>query len=156
WDEKKYQGRAHDLKASDEITHFHEAQFRYLTGWRRSADAKQRTRVIATGNPPTDTEGEWIICFWGPWLDKTYHRPAAPGELRWFTTVAGKDIEVPDDRPFVIVDKEIVYDFDPRKHQPTDVIRPLSRTFIPARIEDNPVYMASGYIATLQAMPEPL
>src|ERR1700722_558064 len=56
-DEQKYQGRAHDLKPFDEITHFHESQFRYLTGWKRSADAKQRTRVIATGNPPTDTDG---------------------------------------------------------------------------------------------------
>src|ERR1700721_2828782 len=101
-DEKKYQGRAHDLKAFDEITHFVESQFRYLTGWRRSADAKQRTRVIATGNPPTDTDGEWIIRFWAPWLDKTHPRPALPGELRWFTTIAGKDLEVPDNRPFVI------------------------------------------------------
>ena len=155
-DEKKYQGRAHDLKAFDEITHFSEAQFRYLTGWRRSADPRQRTRVIATGNPPTDTDGEWIIRFWAPWLDKTHPRPALPGELRWFTTMAGKDIEVPDDRPFIIVSDEIVYEFNPEQHRPTDVIRPLSRTFIPARVEDNPAYMASGYMATLQAMPEPL
>ena len=155
-DEQKYQGRAHDLKAFDEITHFHESQFRYLTGWKRSADAKQRTRVIATGNPPTDTDGEWIIRFWAPWLDKTHAHPALPGELRWFTTVAGKDIETPDDRPFVLVGEEIVYDFDPADFTATDIITPLSRTFIPARIEDNPVYMASGYMATLQAMPEPL
>jgi hypothetical protein len=155
-DEQKYQGRAHDLKAFDEITHFHESQFRYLTGWKRSADAKQRTRVIATGNPPTDTDGDWIIRFWAPWLDKTHPRPAFPGELRWFTTVAGKDIEVPDDRSFVLIEDEPVYDFDHEAFKPTDIITPLSRTFIPARIEDNPVYMASGYMATLQAMPEPL
>lgn len=155
-DEQKYQGRAHDLKAFDEITHFLESQFRYLTGWKRSADANQRTRVIATGNPPTDTDGEWIIRFWGPWLDKTHPNPARPGELRWFTTVAGKDIEVPDDRSFVLVDGKPVYDFDPADFKVTDIITPLSRTFIPARIEDNPVYMASGYMATLQAMPEPL
>jgi len=155
-DEKKYQGRAHDLKAFDEITHFFEAQFRYLTGWRRSSDPKQRTRVIATGNPPTDTDGEWIIRFWAPWLDKTHPFPARNGELRWFTTIAGKDIEVPDDRPFVLVDDKIVYEFDPANFKATDVITPLSRTFIPARVEDNPIYMASGYMATLQAMPEPL
>jgi hypothetical protein len=158
-DEKKYQGRAHDLKAFDEITHFVESQFRYLTGWRRSADPKQRTRVIATGNPPTDTDGEWIIRFWAPWLDKTHPKPALPGELRWFTTVAGKDIEVANALPFVLVkkgeDHELVYDFDPKDYRATDVIRPLSRTFIPARVEDNPAYMASGYMATLQALPEP-
>jgi hypothetical protein len=35
-------------------------------------------------------------------------------------------------------------------------IIPKSRTFVPARVEDNPYYMQSGYKATLQALPEPL
>src|SRR6202012_325486 len=92
----------------------------------------------------------------GPWLDKTHPNPARPGELRWFTTIAGKDIELPDGRPFVFVTDEILYYFHLRDFNPPDIITPLSRTFIPARIEDNPVYMASGYMATLQGMPEPL
>lgn len=32
----------------------------------------------------------------------------------------------------------------------------MSRTFIPARVEDNPILMASGYKTNLQALPEPL
>lgn len=36
-----------------------------------------------------------------------------------------------------------------------DVIRPRSRTFIPARVTDNKYYVDSGYMSTLQAMPEP-
>ena len=35
-------------------------------------------------------------------------------------------------------------------------IKPKSRTFIPARLTDNPYLMATDYAATLQAMPEPL
>lgn len=140
-DVNKYQGRPHDLKAFDEITHFTELQFRTLCGWLRSANAKQRCRVIAAGNPPTNTDGEWIIRFFAPWLDPQHANPAKPGELRWFTTLDGKDREVENGRPF--------------EHK-GEIIVPKSRTFIPARVEDNPYYMESGYKATLQSLPEPL
>ena len=140
-DERKYQGRPHDLKAFDEITHFSEIQFRTLCGWLRSADAKQRCRVIATGNPPSDMDGEWVIRFFAPWLDKQYPNPAKAGELRWFTTIDGKDQELDSGKKFTYKGEEIT---------------PKSRTFVPARVEDNPYYMESGYRATLQALPEPL
>jgi len=140
-DERKYQGRPHDLKAFDELTHFSEIQFRTLCGWLRSAEAKQRCRVIATGNPPTDSDGEWIIRFFAPWLDPSHPNPAKPGEIRWFTTLDGKEVEVANGRKF--------------KHN-GEWIAPKSRTFIPAKVEDNHYYMESGYKATLQALPEPL
>ena len=41
-------------------------------------------------------------------------------------------------------------------YTPEQVIQPKSRTFIPARLTDNPYYMATGYMSTLQALPEPL
>ena len=140
-DERKYQGRPHDLKAFDEITHFTEMQFRTLCGWLRSADNKQRCRVIATGNPPTDSDGEWILRFFAPWLETNHPHPARPGELRWFTTLDGKDKEVENGKPF---------------SYKNETITPKSRTFIPARVEDNPYYMESGYKSTLQGLPEPL
>jgi hypothetical protein len=140
-DEKKYQGRPHDLKAFDELAHFSELQFRTLCGWLRSPNANQRCRVLAAGNPPTEAEGEWVIRFFAPWLDKTHAYPAQPGELRWFTTIDGADKEVGSGAPFEYKGERIV---------------PKSRTFIPAHVEDNPYYMASGYKATLQSLPEPL
>ena len=97
-----------------------------------------------------------MIAFFAPWLDSKHPNPAAPGELRWFTTVKGKDEEVPDGRSFVILDGKRVYDFDPDKHAREDIIKPKSRTFIPARLTDNPYYMAGDYMSTLQALPEPL
>ena len=68
---EKYQGRPHDLCCFDEIAHFLESQFRFLIGWMRTSVPGQRWRVVATGNPPTSAEGEWIIQYWGPWLDPT-------------------------------------------------------------------------------------
>lgn len=155
-DEKKHQGQPHDLKAFDEIAHFFESQFRYLIGWNRSGKPGQRCRVVAASNPPTDPEGEWVLRFWAPWLDEKHPRPAKPGELRWFTTIGDNDEEVPDGRPFVIENGERKYSFDLAAYRPQDVHKPLSRTFIPASVEDNSVYMAGGYVATLQALPEPL
>ncbi len=144
---KKYQGRAHDLVGFDEITHFLEAQFRFLTGWMRTSIKGQRTRIVATGNPPTTPEGEWVNQYWGPWLDPTHPNPAAPGELRWYATVEGKDYERPDGKPFEHIDSNT---------GKAEVIVPMSRTFIPARVEDNPILMATGYKTMLQNLPEPL
>lgn len=140
-DERKYQGRPHDLKGFDEITHFLESQFRYLQTWLRSVDPNQRCRVICTGNPPTDSVGDWVKDYWGPWIDPEHENPAQPGELRWFTTVDGKDVEVGKG--------------DVLKSG-GETIKALSRTFIPSKIKDNIFFSKTNYEATLQALPEPL
>lgn len=140
-DKERYQGRAHDLKGFDEITGFSESQYRFLIGWTRTTDPTQRTRIVATGNPPLTAEGMWVIRYWGPWLDPTHPNPAKPGELRWFTTVNGEDREVDGRGPHVIDGKEIYA---------------RSRTFILSRLEDNPDLMRTGYVSTLEAMPEPM
>jgi hypothetical protein len=155
-DERRWQGRPHDLKAFDEVTEMREHQVRFMMGWVRSNNPSQRTRVVFTFNPPTTSDGRWVLDFFAPWIDKKHPNPARPGELRYFTTVDGKDEEVPDSAPFVMEGKERVYAFDEKKYRPEDILIPKSRTFIPARLTDNPYYMASGYMSTLQALPEPL
>lgn len=138
----KYQGRPHDLKGFDEICHFTELQFRTLIGWMRTDDPTVRQRVICAGNPPTSAEGEWVIRYWAPWLDPMHPNPAKPGELRWFVTdEQGKDKEVLGPEP-VLVGKEWM--------------KPKSRTFISADVDDNLFLQVTGYKATLQALPEPL
>lgn len=137
----KYQGRAHDLKCFDEVTNFTEKQFRFLGGWNRTSKLGQRTRIVCTSNPPTNTDGDWIINFWGAWLDKTHPNPALPGELRWYTNIDGKEVELLTGESFYHNDEKIT---------------PLSRTFIPAKVGDNPYYANGPYLATLQALPEPL
>lgn len=157
-DERRWQGRPHDLKAFDEVTEMREMQVRFIMGWMRSPDESVRAQVLMTFNPPTTAEGRWVIKFFAPWLDKTHRNPAQPGELRWFTTIGDDmDYEVPDNRPFVLdEDGEFLYDFDPADYSEELILRPKSRTFIPARLTDNPYYMSTGYMSTLQALPEPL
>lgn len=156
-DERRWQGRPHDLKAYDEVTEQRESQVRFTMGWKRSNDASVRPRIVMTFNPPTSAEGRWVIEFFRPWLDPTHPKPAAPGELRWFTTGDdGKDLEVDGPNPFVMVDGAPCYEFDEDEHKTEDIINPESRTFIPARLTDNPIYMKTGYMKTLQSLPEPL
>lgn len=138
----KYQGRPHDFKGFDEITHFTELQFRTLIGWMRTDNPNVRQRVVAAGNPPTTAEGEWVKRFWAAWLDPQHPNPAKPGELRWYVTnEKGEDQEVPDATP-VMVGGELM--------------TPKSRTYIPSRVDDNLFLTTTGYKATLQALPEPL
>jgi hypothetical protein len=66
----------------DEGTDFLYSQYRFIIGWNRSADEKQRCRVVVGSNPPTTAEGLWVIRHWSPWLDPMHPRPAHPGELR--------------------------------------------------------------------------
>lgn len=157
-DERRWQGRPHDLKAFDEVTEMREDQVRFVMGWTRTNDPTLHPRVLMTFNPPTTAEGRWVIKFFAPWLDKNHPNPAMPGELRWFTTIGDdQDHEVPDGRPFVIdAQGEFIYEFDADDYTPEQIITPKSRTFIPARVTDNPFYMQSGYLSQLQSLPEPL
>ena len=137
-DKQKFKGEPKDYIGFDEITDFTETQFRFIKGWNRAANIKQRCRVICTGNPPTKPEGLWVIQYWAPWLDPLHPNPAEPGELRWFTTIAGKDTEVDGRGPHIINGEEIVA---------------RSRTFIPARLDDNPDLAETDYGSVLAALP---
>jgi len=139
---KDWQGRPHDLKAFDELPEFTESQYEFICGWNRTTDSGQRVRVLATGNPPTDEAGNWIIKRWGAWLDPDHPHPAKSGELRWYVTMDGRETEAKDGEPF---------DYKGEK------LYPRSRTFIPARLDDNPFYSQDGrYRSVLQSLPEPL
>lgn len=161
-DEEKWQGWDHDLKAFDEATQMREHQVRYVMGWNRTDVPGQRVRSILTFNPPTTVHGRWVIKFFAPWIDRKAPNRAADGELLWMASIGDQhDIVVPDHRPFVVHEAsgEYVYDFDPadyRGARQTKIITPKSRTFIQSRVTDNPRYVATGYIATLQQLPEPL
>lgn len=136
-DKEKYQGRPHRLKGFDEITQFTESQYRYIIAWTRDAKGR-RCRIVATGNPPTSAAGMWVVRYWAPWLDSSHPNPAKPGELRWFTTINGEDVEV--DADYVGPGGE----------------RPRSRTFIRSLLEDNPDLVGTGYASTLEALPKEL
>src|SRR6516225_628693 len=140
-DVRRYQGRPHDLIAFDELPEFTRSQYRFLVGWNRTDDPRQRCRVVAGGNPPTSSEGRWVIEEYAPWLDPQFPRPAQAAALRWYTTLDDKIHWLESGAPF--------------QHKGERVV-PRSRTFIPGKLKDNPILAATGYEATLQALPEPL
>lgn len=141
-DEKSQMGTGRDLMCFDEATHFSESQIRFVMGWNRTDVPGQRCRVVLATNPPLTAEGLWIIEMFAPWLDKKYPNKAMPGELRWvISDEDGKDLWVdgPDDC------REIG----------GKMRRPMSRTYIPSNVADNPYYVGTDYERTLDSMPEP-
>lgn len=141
-DKQRFKGDGHDLIVWDEVGDFYESQYTFINGWNRTTDQSQRCRVLATGNPPTRAKGLWVIQRWGAWLNPKHPKPAKPGELRWYTTgEEGPEIEVDGPGPHYI---------DGR------VVRAKSRTFIRAKLEDNPDLVATGYGDTLAALPKEL
>lgn len=155
-DEGKEQGKEKDLLVLEEAANMLEAQARFVIGWVRSARGVP-TRVLMTFNPPTTSEGRWVIGYYAPWIDKRHFNPAEPGELRWFVgTKDNPDYEVADNRPRVYSAGRLLTQFNPREFKREDILVPKSRTFIPARVSDNPYLAGTNYMATLQQLPEPL
>lgn len=152
----KYQGRPHDLIVFDEAANFPESIVSFISGWLRHENPKQATQLLLCSNPPTDATGDWINEWFAPWLNKDHPNPAAPGELRWFAKIKGKDVEVEGNQPFVLIDGVPCYEFVAANYLRTDIIKPTSRTFIPAKVTDNTYYADGDYISKLQALPEPL
>lgn len=107
-DAQRYQGAEFSFIGFDELTHFSETVYRYLTSRARSSEGLP-IRIRSTTNPGGKGH-EWVRARWGAWLNKP--RVAAFGELRY-------------------------YDADGAE-VPGDVEGALSRTFVPAALSDNP------------------
>jgi len=137
-DAAKYQGAPRDLLIVDEAANITYEEFVFLTVWERTAVIGQRTRTILCSNPPVDQVGMWMVRLFAPWLDPEHPNPAVDGELRWFITVGDDDIEV-------VNEEEVEID--------GQFYSPQSRTFISAKVDDNPHMIASGYKKKLQRLP---
>lgn len=143
-DEQDWQGQPFDFKMFDEAVQFLELQVRFHLGWLRSTTEGQRTRALLATNPPIDSDGDWIIGMFRPWLDITHPHPAKHGELRWFVTAPdGSDLEVDGPEPIQLPGAD-------------SVAHPMSRSFIAAALKDNPYLIDTGYQKQLDGLPEPL
>lgn len=140
-DEMHWMGKAHDLIVPDEGAQFAWQQLRFLMGWLRHENPKQRTRVVIPTNPPLTAEGLWILKMFAPWLDDRYPYPAKSGDLRWvITDEAGEDKWVDGPQALMMGGR---------------MVTPLSRTFVPSSVDDNPYYAAGSYRSKLDSMAEP-
>jgi hypothetical protein len=161
--EESWRGRPHDFIGFDEGGQLSKYKVRFVLGWLRSADPKQRRRAIIASNPPTGGEGEWLLEWFAPWLDPKFARPAVQGELRWAATAPDRDgttVWLPDGDPIVFTggiawryatDAEIAQGDDN-----PDVVQPQTRTFIQSLLRNNPYLSNTGYRAQIQSLPEPL
>lgn len=150
---QKYKGRPHDLKLFDEVSDISEAIYTFLIGWARTAEPGVPVRVVAAGNPPTHADGQWVIRRWAAWLDPTHPNPAKPSELRYYATLDGIDTELtPEKYPEGAKGEEFEFT---NKRGDVEQIRPKSRTFIPAKLSDNPFLASTDYAMVLGNMPEP-
>ncbi len=175
--EEKHQGIPHDLLAFDEVTQLPEYVVDYLSSWCRSTRPGQRCRMVLTSNPPTPSTqhgargrsssgGLWLLRRYAPWLDPQYRDPfpllnrekPVPGELRYFTTINGLEREHSDEKPFKhrLPDTRQPHPEIPEHPDNFETITPKSRTFIPARVSDNPYLASTSYESTLQKLSEPL
>jgi hypothetical protein len=137
----KHAGRARDFMGFDEGGEFLVQQVVSLLGWLRGKPG-QRCRVVFATNPPRTAEGAWMIEWFAPWLEANHPFKAKAGELRWAFLDPDRMVPIWVDGP------------DARMDGREDA--PLSFTFIPAALEDNPYNDTPEYRARLNALPEPL
>lgn len=144
--EEDWQGVDHDLKAFDEGAQLDPRKIIFVLGWNRSARPGQRCRGLIASNPPLGGEGDYLLDWFGPWLDPLHplYGAAQPGELLWAVFIDDGDAirTVWVDGPEPV---EIEGEFR----------TPKSRTFIPARMGDNK-YLGKDYEAQIDQMPEPM
>lgn len=146
----QYDGWEINSLGFDELTHFTREQYVKICARVRSARPGLPTIIRATTNPGGEGHA-WVFRHWGAWLDPDFEAqglppktgrpkgpPAKPGEIWWIRTA--KD------------GTETYYSSDPGDEPG----RPpaLSRTFIPAKLSDNPRLFENdpNYVAQLHML----
>ncbi len=123
-----YQSAQYQYMGFDELTHFTEAQYRYMLS-RLRGDVPVRVR---SGSNPGGEGHDWVYRRFAPWLNREpdYIGPrAAPGETMWYVNTENDgEVWVPRDTPGA-----------------------LSRVFVPARLVDNP-YVHASYADVLNSL----
>jgi len=143
-----WQGAQIALICFDELTHFTAHQFYYLLSRNRST-CGVRPYIRATCNPDADS---WVADFLTWWIDQETGLPIPEraGVLRYFIRVAEKTIWA--DRP-----EELMHQMTHWQDLPpgADPLRPISVTFIPAKVADNPALLRVNpeYLTWLLSLP---
>jgi predicted phage terminase large subunit-like protein len=132
----------------DELTHFSAHQFFYMVSRNRST-CGVRPYIRATCNPDADS---WVANFLEWWIDPESGLPIPEraGVVRYFIRIAEKVVWA--DRP-----EELMQDLLRGQDLPAGIEppRPISVTFIPATVFDNPVLLRVNpeYLAWVLSLP---
>lgn len=129
----------------DELQHFESEQFWYMLSRNRSTVPGIRACVRASCNPDPDS---WLRHFLNWWIDDESGYPIIErsGVIRWMVRFEG-ELYWADSK------EEVLQNFSPDLIAKGEIL-PMSVTFIPATIDDNPVVLENnpGYKASLSAM----
>jgi predicted phage terminase large subunit-like protein len=143
-----WQGAQIALICFDELTHFTAHQFYYLLSRNRST-CGVRPYIRATCNPDADS---WVADFLAWWIDQETGLPIPEraGVLRYFIRVAEKIMWA--DRPEELMQLITQSQALPPGVEPS---RPISVTFIPAKVSDNPALLRVNpeYLTWLLSLP---
>jgi len=143
-----WQGAQIALICFDELTHFTAHQFFYMVSRNRST-CGVKPYIRATCNPDADS---WVAEFLSWWIDQEtgFPIPARAGLLRYY-------IRISDDILWADRPEELRrYMPQPEDLPPgVDPPRPISVTFIPAKVSDNPALLRVNpeYLVWLQSLP---
>jgi predicted phage terminase large subunit-like protein len=143
-----WQGAQITLICFDELTHFSAHQFFYMVSRNRST-CGVRPYIRGTCNPDSES---WVADFLAWWIDPESGLPIPEraGVLRYFIRVAEK-IEWADRPEELVRNHPRAADLPPGIEPP----RPISVTFIPATVFDNPALLRVNpeYLAWLLSLP---
>ena len=143
-----WQGSQITLICFDELTHFTAHQFFYMVSRNRST-CGVRPYIRATCNPDADS---WVADFLEWWIDQETGQPIPEraGVLRYFIRVSDRIVWA--DRP-----EDLMQDLPRRQDLPVgfEMPRPISVSFIPATVFDNPALLQINpeYLASLLSLP---
>jgi hypothetical protein len=124
-----YQSAEYQFIGFDELTSFLKSQYVYMLSRARSSSGIP-VRIRSATNPG-GVGHEWVMRRWGPWLDKSSPRPAAPSEVLYYANMDEGEIYCEREYP-----------------------NALSRVFVPAKVQDNPHLARSdpGYVQRLKGL----
>lgn len=136
-----WDGSQISLIGFDELIHFSKSQFFYMLSRNRSICGVTQ-RIRATTNP---SAGSWLKDFLQWWIDEDtgYPIPERSGVIRWFYNI-----------------NDSFQWYDSKQHAMQEhpdlaaAFEPLSVTFIPSKLQDNPILMKMNprYTASLQGL----
>jgi predicted phage terminase large subunit-like protein len=148
----QHQSAEYQYIGFEELTHFTEWQYKYLLSRARGSNGVP-IRIRANTNPGGDGH-LWVQRRWAPWLgpppedSDAYTGPrATPGEVLWYVSKKDGERWVSRTEAKAINAR---WKLAPRLEQ-LQLPLALSRTFIPAKLKDNPKIDAA-YAATLRGL----
>jgi hypothetical protein len=141
-DRMRYQSSQFAYIGFDQVESFTSLQYEFMLSRLRTVAVDPATgrtiptRLRCTCNPADEEQpgSEWIMARWQAWLDEGAPNRAKPGQILWVKRRFGREVPAqPGERGAI------------------------SRTFIPARLSDNPILLRAdpGYRDRLDALPEP-